>query len=173
MPFAKRPQDNPEREGLPSSVQVFESSADVTIAAESGVMIQVWRGRPSVASFDRIDNYFGVLGETYSRYAALIIMETGNTAPPDAAARQRAADMVKTRERELAGIGYVIEGTSLKLNMLRFTLSTVSLLSPSSVPQPVFASVSEGCAWLTSALSHVSPAEIERLVTQLRVQSRL
>lgn len=166
---ALREDSSPLHVELPHSVQVFETSADVTFAAESGVMLQVWRGRPTVAAFDRLDGYYRELQKLHPRYAGLVLMEPGHIAPPDAAARQRAADLIKVREHEMAGLGFVIEGTSFKYNVLRFSLTTIALLSGSSLQQPVFATVADASAWLAGVLGGVSPAQLERVVTQLRV----
>lgn len=178
MPFARRPKplDSPKQEQrasgtqhkapLPGHVHVFESNDDVTFAADHNVMVEIWRVRPTAETFARLDGYFRSLVERHPRIAALSVIDSPET--PDAHAREAGAALIRQYNEHLVGVGFVIEGGSFKHTVIRFSLTTIDLLSSSTVPQPVFDRVEAACRWLSEVLPTATTRERAIVVNALR-----
>lgn len=151
---------------LPEHVHVFETNELVTFAADREVMIEIWRVRPTTELFARLDKHFQWLVERRPRVAALSVIECHDT--PDAAAREAGAALIKRYAQQLVGVGFVIEGSSFKHTVIRFSLTTIDLLSSSNVPQPVFDRVDAACRWLCDLLPTATRVERSNAVNALR-----
>ncbi|HTU57380.1 MAG TPA: hypothetical protein VMF89_03085 [Polyangiales bacterium] len=178
MRFARRtkPLDSPKSEqrssgtthkaALPEHVHVFEANDEVTFAADHDVMVEIWRVRPTAESFARLDGYFRWLVERQPRVAALSIIDSPET--PDAHAREAGAALIRQYSQNLVGVAFVIEGGSFKHTVIRFSLTTIDLLSSSTVPQPVFDQSEGACRWLSEVVPTRTTRERCIVVNSLR-----
>lgn len=181
MPFGRRPKplDSPRQNqpvsgqvrkpALPAHVHVFESNEQVTFAADRDVLVEIWRVRPTAELFARLDDHFRWLAEREPRIAALSVIDSQDT--PDAAAREAGAALIRSYAERLVGVAFVIEGSSFKHTVIRFSLTTIGLLSSATVPQPVFDSVDAASRWLCDLLPSATPKERSYTVGALRTLS--
>ena len=151
---------------LPEHVHVFESNDEVTFAADRDVMVEIWRVRPTADTFARLDGYFRWLVERQPRIAALSVIDSSET--PDAHAREAGAALIREYNQCLVGVAFVIEGGSFKHTVIRFSLTTIDLLSSSTVPQPVFDQVDAACRWMSEVLPTATSRERCAIVNSLR-----
>ena len=155
------------RPALPEHVHVFESNDAVTFAVDHDVMVEIWRVRPTAELFARLDGHFRWLVERQPRLAALSVIDCTDT--PDALAREAGAALISRYAEHLVGVAFVIEGDSFKHTVIRFSLTTIDLLSSSTVPQPVFNRVDAACGWLSDLLPNASIRERSNVVKALRL----
>lgn len=153
---------------LPASVRVFEVGDGLTVASIAQLQIQIWRSRASADAFDRIDGYYREMLTRHQRLAGLVVIESDNLAAPDAAARQRGGRLIQELGGHLGGLGFVLEGGSLKVNAVRFSLTTIALLASSPIPQPVFSTVDKGCSWVAGLLPDISAVRLSQIIAVLR-----
>lgn len=153
---------------LPASVRVFEVGDGLTVAAIAQLQIQIWRSRATADAFERIDGYYKELLTQHPKLAGLVVIESDNLVAPDAAARERGGRLIRSLEGNLIGLGFVLEGTGLKVNAVRLSLTTMALLASSPVQQPVFSTVSKACSWITELLPDTSAVRLSQIIASLR-----
>ena len=149
---------------LPSDVRVFEIEPEVTVGSNRGAVMLSWRGSPTVDALRRLDGYTARVLEEHPRVVVLVVIEPGNTQTPSAEARAEYGRLTQKYESVCAGIGTILEGDSVKQTIVRFSLTTIQLLSSTNMPQPVFDSMQAGARW---AAQHLPPLTVREIVHSL------
>lgn len=100
----------------------------------------------------------------------LALFVIAETAPPlDDEMRQAAADTIRARARDLAGVAVVIEGTGFRGALIRALLTAIeSVLGAHAFPSKYFAEVPRASAWLGTLGARADSARITELAELLR-----
>jgi hypothetical protein len=141
----------------------------VSIGAHANVLIMIWFQSPTMEDFGLVESATTDLIErTPSGIGLLIVVAEGADKPPPQDVRRRNAELVARYEGKIWGQARVIEGTGVKMGMLRFVFSTIDLLSNSALKETTVESVADAAAWLCGLKPNLHERAIVSDVDRLR-----
>lgn len=154
-------------------VRVLPSEASHGIAVAGQTLIVLWKTETSARAVRELATLLSGFAAERGQVALLQVIGDGAISP-DAAARSALANMLKENEARLVASAVVYEGSGFRASMIRSIVIGISMLSRHECPHTVFASVSEGVAWLTKHLGERDPAldadGVREVLDQLRQQ---
>lgn len=134
---------------LPTQVRLLRTESSHGIALSGRTLVVLWHTvTSSEAVRDLASLVAGHAAETGS-VGLLQIIGEGAT-PPEASVRAALAAMLKENEARIVASAVVFEATGFRASLIRSIVIGISMVSRPKCPHTVFASVSEGIAWLSS-----------------------
>lgn len=144
-------------------------SEHVSIGVHGSVLIMVWSQSPTMEDFGMVESATNdLIARTPGGIGLLIIVAEGADKPPPQEVRRRNAELVARYQGKIWGQARVIEGTGVKLGMLRFVFSTIDLLSNSSLKETTVENVADAAAWLCNLQPRLHERALVSDVERLR-----
>ena len=147
-----------------AEIRFLRSEACHGIALTGRTLIVLWQTETRNEAVGELARLLAARAAEVGSVALLQVIGDGAT-PPDAAARAALATMLKDNETRIVASAVVFEGTGFRASLIRSLVIGISMLSRPKCPHTVFASVSEGVAWLCS---HLGGSDSERHASGMR-----
>jgi hypothetical protein len=128
---------------IPQGLRIIEIGAVCSIAEYERCVLVVWRLQPTRAAFDRRHQILAELAARYPRKCAYVEVIESTSTPPTNELRKVAVEVFRKLGKDLACVGFVLDGTELRTTMVRAILTTMTFFVPQMQPSKVFKRLSD------------------------------
>jgi hypothetical protein len=139
------------------------SAKGLVVAERRGVVIAMWRRKPTWELFDIQKKALDAVVSKNPGKSAFICVVESTSEPPDDDIRKASSLMVTAHEKNLKCVALVIEGSGFRSAITRTVLSGMVMIARTPSPIRFFDTPTSACAWVGTQL----PEPREQLIEEI------
>ena len=141
----------------PEGLRIIEIGPVCSLGEQERCLFVVWRLQPTRAMFDLRHRVLSELATRHEGQCAYVEVIEATSKPPTDELRKVAVEVFRKLGRDVSCVGFVMEGSELRVALVRAILTGMTFLVPQMQPSKVFKRIGDAASWVRPQIGATEP----------------